>query len=578
MLIPLLTALILTQSVTAPKTTAQPGKQPPYAVSIQGVTGGVAIPITGTVNSSGAADTVGASATYNANSVCGSVATAGQTGAGFFIAAGTLTGTLTPSVSTDSTNGTNGTWTATNFVDISGNTSATLVLSNPNAAQAFGLKLMAGGRYAKVCTTAYTSGSAVGNLVASTPQPPPPAAGADVTDRAGRLLGQLTDGASAITPAKTGQLPTALDGSGFLKTHEQGTAAISAASLPLPTGAATETSLAKIPVAQASTTSGQSGALVQGAVTTAAPTYTTAQTSPLSLTTTGALRTDSSGTTQPVSGTFWQATQPVSGTVTTSPPANASTNVAQVAGTAADVNSGVKSAGTLRVVLATDQPQLTNKLLVTPDSVALPANQSVNVSQINAVTPLMGNGVTGTGSQRVTIASDNTAFTVNAAESGTWTVQPGNTQNTTPWLSKLHDGTTAAVIKAASTAPATTDPALIVTQSPNANDLCTSLIAVNQTTSTDLKTSSAKLHICSIILISATAQNISLTEGTGTVCATGAAAIIGGTTASVALAANGGFSAVSDRAWLRTATTSDHLCLLQSGAGNVSGIITYADQ
>lgn len=39
-----------------------------------------------------------------------------------------------------------------------------------------------------------------------------------------------------------------------------------------------------------------------------------------------------------------------------------------------------------------------------------------NVKQINGVTPLMGNGTTGTGSQRVTIASDNTAFTVNAAQ------------------------------------------------------------------------------------------------------------------------------------------------------------------
>ena len=65
---------------------------------------------------------------------------------------------------------------------------------------------------------------------------------------------------------------------------------------------------------------------------------------------------------------------------------------------------------------------------------SLAANQSVNVAQINGVTPLMGNGVTGTGSPRVTIASDNTAFTVNAAQSGTWTVQPGNTANTTPWL------------------------------------------------------------------------------------------------------------------------------------------------
>lgn len=62
------------------------------------------------------------------------------------------------------------------------------------------------------------------------------------------------------------------------------------------------------------------------------------------------------------------------------------------------------------------------KLLVTPDSVALPANQSTNESQINGVTPLMGNGVTGTGSQRVTIASDNTAFSVNAVQSGTWNI------------------------------------------------------------------------------------------------------------------------------------------------------------
>lgn len=68
------------------------------------------------------------------------------------------------------------------------------------------------------------------------------------------------------------------------------------------------------------------------------------------------------------------------------------------------------------------------KLLVTPDSVALPANQSVNVSQINAVTPLMGNGVTGTGSQRVTIASDNTAFAVNATLSAETTKVIGVTR------------------------------------------------------------------------------------------------------------------------------------------------------
>ena len=81
---------------------------------------------------------------------------------------------------------------------------------------------------------------------------------------------------------------------------------VSAASLPLPTGAATSalqttgnSSLATIVtntsgLAQGSTTSGQVGGLEMGAVTTAAPTYTTGQTSPLSLTTAGALRVDSS--------------------------------------------------------------------------------------------------------------------------------------------------------------------------------------------------------------------------------------------------------------------------------------------
>ena len=54
----------------------------------------------------------------------------------------------------------------------------------------------------------------------------------------------------------------------------------------------------------------------------------------------------------------------------------------------------------------------------TTNLVALAANQSVNVAQVNGVTTLMGNGVTGTGSQRVTIASDNAAFSVNATATG----------------------------------------------------------------------------------------------------------------------------------------------------------------
>ena len=80
-------------------------------------------------------------------------------------------------------------------------------------------------------------------------------------------------------------------------------------------------------------------------------------------------------------------------------------------GTSPWIVAGGGTAGTAATGVVTVQGIAgMTKLLVTPDSVALPANQSVNVAQINGVTPLMGNGTTGTGSQRVTLASDSTGI------------------------------------------------------------------------------------------------------------------------------------------------------------------------
>jgi hypothetical protein len=160
---------------------------------------------------------------------------------------------------------------------------------------------------------------------------------------------------------------------------------------------------AKLNNAQASTTSGQTGPLIQGAVTTAAPTYTTAQTSPLSLTTAGALRTDASGSTQPISGTITSNIGTTNGLALDASLTTLNTSV----------NTLLKPASTLAAV--TTLGSITSALPTGANIIgALTANQSVNVAQINGVAPLMGNGVTGTGSQRVTIASDNTAFATNA--------------------------------------------------------------------------------------------------------------------------------------------------------------------
>lgn len=68
--------------------------------------------------------------------------------------------------------------------------------------------------------------------------------------------------------------------------------------------------------------------------------------------------------------------------------------------TAGNLNATVVGTGTF-AVQATLQTQ-TDTVMV----------GGVNIKEINAVTPLMGNGTTGTGSQRVTIASDNTPFPV----------------------------------------------------------------------------------------------------------------------------------------------------------------------
>jgi len=139
-----------------------------------------------------------------------------------------------------------------------------------------------------------------------------------------------------------------------LKTDSSATTQpVSAASLPLPTGAATA---AKQPALGTAGTASADVITVQGK----------ASMTPVLI--------DGSATTQPVSGTVT-----VNGTVTTTPPSNASTNIAQVAGATVATGHGT-AAGALRVELPTD-----------------------------------GTGV------------------VNSAQSGTWTVQPGNTANTTAW-------------------------------------------------------------------------------------------------------------------------------------------------
>lgn len=360
------------------------------------------VAVNATVNVSGAADVVsaGAPTTFSGNGQCtGALLLAGEQGAGFQLDSGaTLVATLAPQYSLKDAGSD---WTTTQFIDQNGSKSASIGATNPTTLSQLGIVVVTGARRVQVCTTAYTSGSGTGFAVAAYVQG-----------------GAAAGGSSGLTDAQL----------------RASAVAVSLASVPLPTGASTEATLALIKA--------KTDNLDVALSTRTKPADTQ--------------KVDGSAVTQPVSGTFWQATQPVSGPLTD----------AQLRASAVPVSGAFFQA-------------------TQPVSGTVTANQggapwSIDAIRINGTTILTGNGVTGAGSPRVTIASDNTPFTVNAAqsgawsvditdrvgralgvvsvtgsvavtgtfwqatqpvsgtvaatESGTWTVQPGNTANTTAWL------------------------------------------------------------------------------------------------------------------------------------------------
>lgn len=159
-----------------------------------------------------------------------------------------------------------------------------------------------------------------------------------------------------------------------------------------------------------STTSGQSGQIALGAVTTGAPSYTTAQSNALSLTLAGALRVDSSAVTQPVSLTSTTITGSVAATLNATP-------------SLANGNGVVPTQG--GSVLSATNGMYSNLL---QGNAALSATNGLYANQLQA------NAVIST---------------------------------TNPSFSSITDGTNKAAVKAASTAPAAADPALVTTISPN---------------------------------------------------------------------------------------------------------------
>lgn len=180
-----------------------------------------------------------------------------------------------------------------------------------------------------------------------------------------------------------------------------------------------------------------------------------------SLTVTGPL-TDAQlrATPVPVSGTFWQATQPVSGTFwqATQPVSiagNQAINFVQIGGNAVSTGNGVVGTGVQRVAIASDNTAFTVNIGTFPD------NEPFNLNQIAGNAISTGVGASGSGVQRVILADpsasasgwdavknidvDETEDTVKASAGQVHAIYFANLHATAWRYLKLYNATTANV-------------------------------------------------------------------------------------------------------------------------------------
>jgi hypothetical protein len=323
----------------------------------------------------------------------------------------------------------------------------------------------------------------------------------------------------------------------------------------------------------------------------------------------GRLHVDGSGVTQPVSGTVTVqdggGAITVDGTVTVTDgagnltvdgtvTANQGGAPWSVAGPAADgaavsgnpVRVGGKDGSGNTQDIATDTSGELQVDVLTLPSVTVgtfPDNEPFNVAQINGVTPLMGAGNTGTGSPRVTIATDQAAL----VGLGIYTEDNGETAGGNLAMSGTVRRDTAASSAGTSGDNATlnTDATglLWTRQMDPCSALAKTYLPVNISTATtteitpSLAGASNHYYVCSLALVTAGANNVALVDDDSDGCGSVTSGLAGGTTAGSGfnLAANGGLTIGNGAGSVfRTGGTNRVLCLVTSAATQLSGTLT----
>ena len=339
-----------------------------------------------------------------------------------------------------------------------------------------------------------------------------------------------------------------------------------------------------------------------------------------------AWKVDGSAVTQPVSGTFWQATQPVSGTFwqATQPVSLASVPSHPVTNAGTNLNTSalaLESGGNLAAVASVGGS--TADVAVTADATGTLS------SKLRGLVKMISDVWDGTNHWlKVSIQNATMAVT----QSGTWTVQPGNTPNTVAWkvdgsaVTQPVSGTfwqatqpvsgtfwqatqpvslasvpshpvtnagTFAVQPSSSSATGAAPPAAgsftVGLGSGATGGLLTgitvadSFVPVNVSTATTTLlvtgVSGRHIRITSLDISTAGANNVALISGTGATCGTGTTGMNGGTTAATGwnFAANGGITRGSGIGTVyRTTAAGDSVCVVTSATTQLSGNLSYA--
>ena len=550
-------------------------------------------------------DTVGAAQMLGALNNAASVVLAGERSAAFTLPTGnTLIATLTPEASFDG-----GTTWASSFLRQDGQNAWQATLAASSTAGAFHVLVPGGASNIRIRVSSYTSGTAASVTMRAVAQPEALPGWAGILGLPGSPQWVQIAGSDG-----TNDRALKTDSSGDLSVTFPSAQPISASSLPLPAGASTDATLANPQFSAGTTTAPSKALLVGGKTSDATPQY-----QPLPLTNGGAaVKTDGSATTQPVSGsvslsaalpagsnligkagfdnttlgttngvTMYQVAR-TTGTITsatsTVPVAAVGYGVATVTvnGTYAGVTINFEFSDDNATTWYTETCTRTDTA-IQESSEALPSNQ----------TRAWDCGVYAATNFRVrasayTSGTANIGITMSAApvepaptvSAGSLPLPANAAQETGGNLATLAGGVTSSVyqtnVKQIGGTVVVADPCQANTKS---------FVSVNQTANTRLVTGTAakKIFPCSINLVSATAQNIALVEGTGTTCGTGTAGVLGfgGATAATGwnLAANGGLTYGNGASALGSeGTAADDLCLFQSGTGQVSGGLSYVVQ